>query len=109
MVGSVLEVPTSLSPSRVEKFLSCPLAFRFATVQKLPERASIHATRGSLVHRALELAYARPAAERTPDAFRAALAAATEEFHALPDVVDLGLDDERLATLDEECRVLVER
>ena len=87
----MLELPTSLSPSRVEKFLSCPLAFRFATVEKLPERANIHTTRGSLVHRALELAYARPAAERTPDAFRAALAVATHEFRALPDVVDLGL------------------
>jgi putative RecB family exonuclease len=108
MVDDVLEVPTSLSPSRVEKFLSCPLAFRFATVEKLPERPSIHTTRGSLVHRALELAYARPAAERTPDAFRSALDVARREFHALPDVVDLGLDDAQLATLDEECRVLVE-
>ena len=80
----MLELPTSLSPSRVEKFLSCPLAFRFATVEKLPERPSIHTTRGSLVHRALELAYARPAAERTPDAFRAALAVATHEFRAAP-------------------------
>ena len=54
--GGVFEVPTSLSPSRVEKFTSCPLAFRFASIEKLPERPSIHATRGSLVHRALELA-----------------------------------------------------
>ena len=109
MVDDVLEVPTSLSPSRVEKFLSCPLAFRFATVEKLPERPSIHTTRGSLVHRALELAYARPPAERTADAFRSALDVARREFHALPDVVDLGLDDAQLAALDEECRVLVER
>ena len=64
-------MPTSLSPSRVEKFTSCPLAFRFASIEKLPERPSIHTTRGSLVHRALELAYARPAAERTRDAFLA--------------------------------------
>ncbi len=105
----MLEVPTSLSPSRVEKFLSCPLAFRFATVEKLPARPSIHTTRGSLVHRALELAYARPAAERTPDAFRAALAVAIHEFRALPDVIDLGLDDEQLGTFEDECRRLVER
>ncbi len=105
----MLEVPTSLSPSRVEKFLSCPLAFRFATVEKLPERPSIHTTRGSLVHRALELAYARPAAARTPDAFRAALAVAILEFRALPDVIDLGLDDEQLGTFEDECRRLVER
>ena len=54
---AVFEVPTSLSPSRVEQFTSCPLAFRFASIERLPERPSIHATRGSLVHRALELAY----------------------------------------------------
>jgi len=103
-----MEVPTSLSPSRVEKFLSCPLAFRFATIDHLPERPTIHTTRGSFVHRALELAYARPAPERTPDAFRTALACAREEFHAHPDVLALGLDEAQLAALDDECRVLVE-
>jgi putative RecB family exonuclease len=108
-VGDVFEVPTSLSPSRVEKFTSCPLAFRFASIEKLPERPSIHTTRGSLVHRALELAYARPAAERTRDAFLASLAVARHEFLSLPDLVDLHLDDEQLATLDVECRELVER
>jgi putative RecB family exonuclease len=105
----MLQVPTSLSPSRVEKFLSCPLAFRFATLEKLPEHPSIHTSRGSLVHRALQLAYARPAAERTPEAFGASLDIATREFRALPDIVELGLDAEQQATLDDECRRLVER
>lgn len=105
----MLEVPTSLSPSRVEKFLTCPMAFRFASIDRLPERPSIHTTRGSLVHRALELAYARPAAERTPDAFRASLAVARHEFRSRPDVIDLDLHDDQLAALEEECRLLVER
>jgi putative RecB family exonuclease len=108
-MGGVFEVPKSLSPSRVEKFTSCPLAFRFASIEKLPERPSIHTTRGSLVHRALELAFARPAAERTPDAFRASLAVARHEYLALPELVDLHLEDEQQATLDTECRDLVER
>jgi putative RecB family exonuclease len=105
----MLQVPTSLSPSRVEKFLSCPLAFRFATLDKLPEHPSIHTTRGSLVHRALELAYARPAAERTPEAFRASLDIAVDEFRGLPDLVDLDLDAQQAATLEDECRRLVAR
>ncbi len=105
----MFEVPTSLSPSRVEKFTSCPLAFRFASIEKLPERPSIHATRGSLVHRALELAYARPAAERTPDAFFASLAVARHEFLAMPELIDLHLDDDEQAKLDDDCRTLVER
>jgi putative RecB family exonuclease len=108
-MGGVFEVPTSLSPSRVEKFTSCPLAFRFASIEKLPERPSIHTTRGSLVHRALELGFARPAAERTGDAFRAALAVARHEYLSLPDLVDLQLDDEQQATFDADCRDLVER
>jgi putative RecB family exonuclease len=105
----MVDVPMSLSPSRVEKFLSCPLAFRFAAIDKLPEAPSVHTTRGSLVHRALELAYAHPAPERTPDAFREALAVATLEYRALPDVVDLRLSSERLAVLEDECGALVER
>ena len=59
-------VPTSLSPSRVEAFTSCPLAFRFASIDRLPEPASIHTSKGSLVHRALELLFASEPAERTP-------------------------------------------
>ena len=58
-------VPTSLSPSRVESFTSCPLAFRFSSIEKLPEPPSPHATKGTLVHRALELLLAREPAERT--------------------------------------------
>jgi len=108
-MGDVFEVPVNLSPSRVEKFTSCPMAFRFASIEKLPERPSIHATRGSLVHRALELAYGRPAPERTPEAFRASLAVARHEYRSSPDLLDLGLDEDRLASFDEECRVLVER
>ncbi len=107
--GDVFEVPTSLSPSRVEQFTTCPLAFRFASIEKLPERPSIHTTRGSLVHRALELAFARPPAARTTDAFRASLDAARDEFATLPELVDLGLDGEQAALLDGECRDLVER
>ena len=68
----------SLSPSRVESFLSCPLAFRFVNIDMLPEPPAPHSTKGSLVHRALELLFASPAAERTREAGAAALATAIE-------------------------------
>lgn len=106
---SVYDVPTSMSPSRVQQFTSCPLAFRFSSIERLPERPSIHTTRGSLVHRALELAYARPAAERTSEAFRASLAVARHEYRSLPEFVDLALTEAQVATFDEDCRKLVER
>ena len=34
----VFPVPTSLSPSRVESFTNCPLQFRFASIERLPEQ-----------------------------------------------------------------------
>jgi putative RecB family exonuclease len=104
----MFEVPTGLSPSRVESFTSCPLAFRFVNIQHLAEAPSIHATRGSLVHRALELAFAAAPADRTPDRFRRCLDLARLEYRSDPEFVGLGLDDEGVALFDEECRTLVE-
>jgi putative RecB family exonuclease len=105
---NAFDVPTSLSPSRVEQFTSCPLAFRFSSIEKLPEAPSIHTTRGSLVHRALELAYSRPAPERTRDLFRSSLATARAEFRELPDFTGLGLTADQTAAFDADCDRLVE-
>ena len=105
---SMFDVPTSLSPSRVEKFTSCPLAFRFASIEKLPEPPTVHTTRGSLVHRALELAFQHPAEARTPELFHACLTDADAEFDLLDDLRDLGLGDVERETLRAECRVLVD-
>jgi len=99
----------SLSPSRVEAFTSCPLQFRFASIDRLPEPPSPHATKGSLVHRALELLFTRPAAERTPDAAFAAFDRAVEEYRSDPEFVDLHLDDEAEAAFLADARALVER
>ena len=48
------EVPLSLSPSKVSSFKDCALAFRFSVIDRLPEPPSIAATKGTLVHAALE-------------------------------------------------------
>jgi len=63
-----LPFPTSLSPSRASDFMTCPLLFRFRSIDRLPEEPSIAAIRGSLVHRALETLFDLPAAQRTPEA-----------------------------------------
>jgi putative RecB family exonuclease len=57
-----------LSPSRAADFLSCPLLFRYRTVDRLPEGSSPDAVRGTLVHQVLEDIFDLPAAERTPAA-----------------------------------------
>ncbi|GAA4692029.1 PD-(D/E)XK nuclease family protein [Nocardioides nanhaiensis] len=57
----------TLSPSRAGDFLSCPLLYRFRSVDRLPEPVSLDALRGTVVHRVLEQLYDLPAPQRTPE------------------------------------------
>jgi len=57
--------PQSLSPSRSADFLQCPLLYRFKTIDKLPEKPSLAAVRGTLVHSVLENLFDAPAGLRT--------------------------------------------
>ena len=59
--------PPSLSPSRANDFMTCPLLYRLRVVDKLPEQPSAAAVRGTLVHGVLEDLYSAPATERTGD------------------------------------------
>ncbi len=102
-------VPTSLSPSRVDSFTSCPLAFRFSSIDKLPEPPSAAATKGSLVHRALELLFCEPAAGRTIDVALTSLDRAVTEFQTLPDYAGLALDEEAERAFIDEAELLVRR
>jgi len=102
------DVPTSLSPSRVESFTSCPLAFRFANIERIEDPPTVHTTRGSLVHRALELAYMHPAERRTPELFATSLDRALAEYRALDDFTGLGFSDDQAAAFEQQCRRLVE-
>jgi putative RecB family exonuclease len=70
----------SLSPSRAADFKTCPLLFRFRTVDKLPETPSADQIRGTLVHAVLERLFDLPAADRTPEA---AAALVTPEWERL--------------------------
>ncbi len=99
-------VPVNLSPSRVESFLSCPLSFRFSSIEKLPDLPSVAATRGSLVHRALELLFMLPAPDRTPAALDRSVDTAIAEFRELDDFTLLGLDADATAKFDADSRKL---
>jgi putative RecB family exonuclease len=91
-----LPVPRSLSPSKVSSFTDCALAFRFSVIDRLPEPPSAAATRGTLVHAALERLHLLPPAERTVDAALGCLADASVELRDDPEYVGLELrgDDE---------------
>ena len=60
-----LPVVPSLSPSRAADFMTCPLLFRFRTIDRLPERPSAQAARGTVVHAVLERLFDLPRPERT--------------------------------------------
>src|SRR6476620_698217 len=62
-----VEVVGSLSPSRAGDFMTCPLLYRYRTIDKLPEESSPAAVRGTLVHKVLEDLFDLPAVERTPE------------------------------------------
>ncbi|RLL65922.1 PD-(D/E)XK nuclease family protein [Streptomyces sp. Z26] len=63
--------PTSLSPSRAGDFMQCPLLYRFRVIDKLPEKPSAAAVRGTVVHAVLERLFDAPAAERSAPRARA--------------------------------------
>ena len=54
----------TLSPSRANDYLNCPLLYRFRSIDKLPEPPSIDAIRGTLVHAVLEKLFTFPRSER---------------------------------------------
>ena len=57
--------PQSLSPSRSNDFLTCPLMYRLRSIDRIPQEPSVAALRGTLVHRALELLFDLASTERT--------------------------------------------
>ncbi len=102
-------IPSSLSPSRVSSFTTCPMQFRFSSVQRLPEPPGIATTKGTIVHRALELLFVLPGPERTPAALTRTLTDALDEYSSHPDYVGLGLDDEAAEQFRLDCGRLIER
>jgi putative RecB family exonuclease len=102
-------VPMSLSPSRVSSFTSCPMQFRFSSIQKLPEPPGVATTKGTIGHRALELLFVRRAPDRTPDALTADMATALTEYRTHPDYVGLRLEGAAVDKFDRDCHALVDK
>ena len=62
-----VDVLGAISPSRAGDFMTCPLLYRFRTIDRLPEQPSPDAVRGTLVHKVLEDLFDLPAEHRTPE------------------------------------------
>jgi putative RecB family exonuclease len=101
----------SLSPSRAADFMACPLLYRFRVLDRLPERPSVDAVRGTVVHAVLERLFDLPAVDRTPERAAALLAPAWSELQeSEPGLSELFPDGGAdLAIWLEECRGLLGR
>jgi putative RecB family exonuclease len=64
-VGGDEPIRPSLSPSRAADFKTCPLLYRFRTIDRIPEPPSPDQARGTLVHAVLERLYDLPAMQRS--------------------------------------------
>jgi putative RecB family exonuclease len=114
--GAGVVPPASLSPSRASDFMQCPLLYRFRVIDRLPEKPSAAATRGTLVHAVLERLFDAPAAQRTAQRARALVPGQWERLlRTRPELAELFADadgssaDDGVARWLGEAEALVER
>ncbi len=97
----------SLSPSRAADFKTCPLLYRFRSVDKIPQRPTTDKARGTLVHAVLERLFDLPATART---YEAAAALVEPEWARLaeaePDTAALFADGGLADWLDSARRMV---
>ncbi|MFF2962857.1 RecB family exonuclease [Streptomyces sp. NPDC057963] len=93
--------------------MQCPLLYRFRVIDKLPEKPSEAATRGTLVHAVLERLFDNPAAERTTGRATSLIPAQWDRLlESKPELSELFAEDaggERLSRWLSEAESLVER
>jgi putative RecB family exonuclease len=99
--------------------MQCPLLYRFRVIDKLPEKPSPAATRGTLVHAVLERLFDAPAAERTAPLAKTLIPAQWDRLRtAKPELAELFAEEgdvseeeaaSRLAQWLAEAEQLVER
>ncbi len=104
-----LALPRSLSPSKLSAFKDCPLAFKFAAIDRLPEAPSPHMVKGTLVHSALErLFWEHPRGARSPAAAADAVAAAWEALQQDDEVTALDLSPDQRAAFVADAQSLLD-
>ncbi|MFC8263859.1 RecB family exonuclease [Streptomyces sp. NPDC057291] len=93
--------------------MQCPLLYRFRVIDRLPEKPSEAATRGTLVHAVLERLFDNPAVERTTGRATALIPGQWDRLlESKPELSELFADDaqgERLSRWLTEAERLVER
>jgi putative RecB family exonuclease len=99
----------SLSPSRAADFKTCPLLYRFRSIDKIPQRPTRDKVRGTVVHAVLDRLFDLPAGDRC---YQVAAGLVEPEWHRLveaePEVAELfaGTGDELAGWLDSARRMV---
>lgn len=101
--------PRTLSPSKVSTFTKCALAFRYSAIDRLPEPPSEAATKGTLVHAALERLFALAPTERTRTAASTCLDQAFQMLHDDPEYTGLEFDADEAAAFVDDAATLIDR
>ena len=106
-----VDVLGALSPSRAGDFLTCPLLYRYRTIDRLPEPFSPDAVRGTVVHKVLEDLFDLPAVDRTPDRARDLLVPTWDALvEAEPELAEMfGGEGPEVAAWLTTCRTVLDR
>lgn len=98
----------ALSPSRAADFKTCPLLYRFRTIDKLPEPPSTAATKGTLVHAVLDAVFGLPAGQRDATTAAAMVEPQWQQLSAAePELAQLFSSDTQLAEWLDSARALI--
>jgi putative RecB family exonuclease len=104
-----LDLPRTLSPSKVVAFTNCPLAFRYSQIEHLPEPPSPPAVKGTLVHAALEgLFWHHSPGARTPAAAHAELARCWDDLQGDEEYAELALGSDEADAFLADAGTLVD-
>ena len=106
-----VDVLGALSPSRAGDFMTCPLMYRYRTIDRLPEAPSPDAARGTVVHKVLEDLFDLAAPERTPERAAEMLVPAWDAILEVEPALGemFGDDGPDLAAWLASCRTVLDR
>ena len=105
-----LPLPSTLTPSKLGKFVSCPLAFRYSYIERIPEPTTTYQLRGTILHRVLQLLYANgEATSRTLEHGLELFDLAWEEFETNGELALLGLTETTMRTFRRDASALVNK
>ena len=101
----------AISPSRAGDFMTCPLLYRFRTIDRLPEPFSPDAVRGTVVHKVLEDLFDLPAVQRTPERARDMLVPAWDALLEVePEIAEMfGTEGPAVGDWLASCREVLDR